>query len=80
MNAEKIRASLKQIESLVADSLEAIGDQTTAVRTKRKARPQNGVPIASSKPDLNLPFRPFMHRYAHSMSGSENSPLFWHTS
>jgi hypothetical protein len=75
MNAEKIRASLEQIEGLVADCLRAIGDQTPPDRTKRKMRPQSGVPMTSHKPDLNLPFRPFMHRYGGSMSGSQKFTL-----
>jgi len=75
VNTEKIRASLEQIEGLVADCLRAIGDQTPPVRTKGKTRPQNGVPVASRRPDLNLPFRPFMHRYAGSMSGSQKFTL-----
>ena len=75
MNTERIRASLEQIEGLVADCLRAIGDQTPPSGTKRKTRPQNGLPMASRKPDLNLPFRPFMHRYAGRMSGSQKFTL-----
>jgi len=76
VNTEKLRACLKQIESLIADCLEAMGEQAPAVGARRKPRSQNGVGIASpAKPDLNLPFRPFMHKYARDLSGSEKFTL-----
>lgn len=74
MNVEKLRASLKQVENLIADCLEAMSEQAPARRVRREPRSQNGMG-ASVKPDLSLPFRPFMHRYARGKSGDEKFAL-----
>jgi hypothetical protein len=75
MNTEKIRASLKQIESLVKECLEAIGDQGPARRVQTPRPIRADARARSNSLDLTLPFRAFVNEYAHDMSGREKFTL-----
>jgi len=76
VNREKLIASLKEIERLVADCLEAVDEAPSSpavsnTKTKQAEKAQG----KSRKPDLSLPLRPFVNRHGRDMSGPERFAL-----
>lgn len=76
MKHEKLIASLKQIEKLVADCLEAASESpSSSVSKTAKAQPVAKVRSALESANFTLPFRPFIKKHARGMSGREKFTL-----
>ena len=74
MSQRQLISSLKQIQELVADCLDAVGEDLTGA-SERKSQPGAKTHSARPRADFSLPFRPFIHKYARGMSGREKFTL-----
>lgn len=76
MNRERLIASLKEMEKLVADCLAAAGESDSAKRrTKTSARPTSTKRSSSQAPDFESSFRFFMNQHAKGMNGQQRFAL-----
>jgi hypothetical protein len=76
MKREKLISSLRQIEQLVANCLEAADELPSSPVVRRKGtNPTDRAQGRSEKPEFALPLRPFAKKHARNMSGPQKFAL-----